>query len=92
MMLATLRLGRFGAVTSIVILVTIASIFSLSGVGPTTMISGGMGLRLQILQAYFATVVMVILPTAGALKSRGRLYELKRAERWLAAFQMPPFR
>lgn len=79
MMWATLRLGRFGAVMSVVILITIASICSLSSVGPTTMIPGGMGLRLQILQAYFATVVMVILPTAGALKSRGRLYERLRA-------------
>lgn len=78
MMLATLRLGRFGAVASIVILITIASAFSLSGIGPTTMIHGGMGLRLQVLQLYFATVVLVILPTAGALKARGRLYERLR--------------
>ncbi|MPT48562.1 MAG: diguanylate cyclase [Sphingobium sp.] len=81
MMLATLRLGRFGAVTSIVILIAVASIFSLSGVGPTILVPGGMGVRLQVLQLYFATVVLVILPTAGELKARRRIYErLRTAE------------
>lgn len=81
MMLATLYLGRFGAVASIVILIAIGSSCSLAGIGPTTMIHGGMGLRLQVLQLYFATVVLVILPTAGELIARRRVFErLSQAE------------
>lgn len=79
MMLATLRIGRFGAIASIVILIAIGSSCSLAGIGPTTMIHGGMGLRLQVLQIYFATVVLVILPTAGELKARRQVYERLRA-------------
>ncbi len=79
MMLATLRIGRFGAISSIVILIAIGSGFSLAGIGPTLLIGGGMGFRMQVLQVYFATVVLVILPTAAELKARRRMFERLQA-------------
>lgn len=75
MIAATLRLGRFGAVSSIVILVTIGMAFSLAGRGPTTLLHGPMALKLQVLQIYFATIVLVILPLAAELRSRRSLVE-----------------
>ncbi|MBO9723228.1 MAG: diguanylate cyclase [Novosphingobium sp.] len=72
---ATLRLGRFGAVSSTLILVTIGLVFSLAGHGPTTLLQLPMGQKLQVLQIYFATIVLTILPLAAELRSRRRLVD-----------------
>lgn len=72
---ATLRLGRFGAVSSILILVTIGLSFSLAGHGPTTLLDLPMGQKFQVLQIYFATIVLTILPLAAELRSRRRLVD-----------------
>jgi diguanylate cyclase (GGDEF)-like protein/PAS domain S-box-containing protein len=81
MLAATFRLGRFGAVTSILLLVGIGLTCSLVGLGPTTLLPGGMNLKLQVLQIYFATVVLILLPIAGELKARHRaLLRLRETE------------
>lgn len=72
---ATLRFGRFGAVSSVVILVTIGLSFSLAGHGPTTLLHLPMGQKLQVLQIYFATIVLTVLPLAAELRSRRRLVD-----------------
>nr|WP_086491475.1 sensor domain-containing diguanylate cyclase [Novosphingobium panipatense] len=75
MVAATLRLGRFGAISSIVILVTMGLSFSLAGYGPTTLLHVSMSLKLKVLQIYFATIVLILLPLAAELRSRRRLVE-----------------
>lgn len=81
MMVTTFRLGRFGAAVSIVLLVGIGMACSLAGRGPTTLLAAGMTLKLQVLQLYFATVVVTLLPVAAELTARCRLVErLKTAE------------
>ncbi|MGH6745404.1 diguanylate cyclase [Novosphingobium sp.] len=75
MVAATLRLGRFGAISSIVILVSIGLSFSLAGRGPTTLLHGPMAMKLQVLQIYFASIVLIILPLAAELRSRRRLVD-----------------
>lgn len=81
MMAATFRLGRFGAVTSIVILVSIGLGCTLLGRGPTLLLHGGAALRLQVLQLYFATVILILLPVAAELTARRRLVQrLRTAE------------
>ena len=81
MIAATFRLGRFGAVASVVLLMSIGMGCSLAGLGPTTLLAGAMGVKLQVLQVYFATVVLILLPIAAELKARRRLTErLKAAE------------
>jgi diguanylate cyclase (GGDEF)-like protein/PAS domain S-box-containing protein len=72
---ATLRLGRFGAVSAVVVLVTIGLSFSLAGHGPTTLLRLPMGQKLQVLQIYFATIVLTVLPLAAELRSRRRLVD-----------------
>ncbi|MFK4874547.1 diguanylate cyclase [Novosphingobium sp. ZW T3_23] len=72
---ATLRLGRFGAVSSILILVTVGLSLSLAGRGPTTLLASPMAVKFQVLQIYFASVVLIVLPLAAELRSRRRLVE-----------------
>ncbi|WP_235037667.1 MULTISPECIES: diguanylate cyclase [unclassified Novosphingobium] len=72
MIAATVRLGRFGAVASIVILLTIGLSFSLAGYGPTTLLHVSMALKLQVLQIYFASIVLILLPLAAELRTRRR--------------------
>lgn len=79
MIAATFRLGRFGAVASILVLVSVGLACSLAGLGPTSLLRGSMTLKLQILQIYFATVVLVLLPVAAELKARRRLLDRLRS-------------
>ncbi|MEE4452980.1 diguanylate cyclase [Novosphingobium resinovorum] len=79
MIAATLRFGRFGAVASILILIVVGLSCSLAGSGPTTLLKGSMSLKLQVLQVYFASVVLVLLPLAAELRARRRLVERLRA-------------
>lgn len=75
MIAATFRLGRFGAVSSIVILISVGLGCSLAGIGPTALLTGGMALKLQVLQIYFASIVMLLLPLAAELYARRRIVE-----------------
>ncbi|MFT4053436.1 MAG: diguanylate cyclase [Novosphingobium sp.] len=75
MIAATFRLGRFGAVFSIVILIVVGLGCSLAGLGPTALLAGGMGLKLQVLQIYFASIVLLLLPLAAELYARRRIVE-----------------
>jgi len=75
MIAATVRLGRFGAVASIVILVTIGLSCSLAGYGPTTLLQASMAMKLQVLQIYFASIVLILLPLAAELRARRRILE-----------------
>lgn len=79
MIAATVRLGRFGAVASILILLTIGLSFSLAGYGPTTMLHVSMALKLQVLQIYFASIVLILLPLAAELRTRRRMLDRLRA-------------
>lgn len=75
MIAATLRLGRFGAVVSILILIVVGLSLSLAGHGPTALLSGSMALKLQVLQIYFASTVLLLLPLAAELYTRRRVLE-----------------
>lgn len=79
MVAATFRLGRFGAVASVVILLAVGLGCSLAGRGPTTLLHVTMTLRLEVLQIYFASVVLILLPLAGELEARQRLLRQVRA-------------
>lgn len=79
MLAATFRLGRFGAVASILILISVGMTCSLMHLGPTTLLSGGLTFKIQVLQVYFASVVIVLLPVAAELKARRRLLERLQA-------------
>lgn len=79
MIAATFRLGRFGAVASILILIGIGLPCSLAGSGPTTLLHVSMALKLQVLQIYFACIVLILLPLAAELRARRRLVERLRA-------------
>lgn len=79
MIAATLRLGRFGAVASIMILLLIALPFSWAGRGPTALLQVSMAVRLQVLQFYFASIVLILLPLAAELRARRRLLDRMRA-------------
>ncbi|WP_206239805.1 sensor domain-containing diguanylate cyclase [Novosphingobium terrae] len=79
MVAATFRLGRFGAVASVVILLTVGLGCSLAGLGPTMLLHATMTLRLEVLQIYFASVVVILLPLAGELEARQHLLRQVRA-------------
>ncbi|PNU06904.1 diguanylate cyclase [Novosphingobium guangzhouense] len=75
MIAATFKLGRFGAVASIMIVIPVGLACSLAGLGPTALLTGGMALKLQVLQIYFATIVLLLLPLAAELYARRRIVE-----------------
>lgn len=79
MIAATLRLGRPGAVASVVILMLVGLGCSLAGYGPTTLLHIGMALKLEVLQIYFASVVLILLPLASALEARRRMVQQLRS-------------
>ena len=79
MIACTFRLGRFGAVASIAILIGIGMPCSLMGYGPTALLPGSMSLKFQVLQIYFASVVVILLPVAAELKARRRLLDRLRS-------------
>lgn len=79
MVAATLRCGRFGAMISVVILMVIGLVATYWGHGPTALLPQGMVVKFEILQIYFACVVLVLLPLAAELTARQRLLERVRA-------------
>lgn len=75
MVVATLRLGRFGAMVSVVILMAAGLAGTMAGYGFTTMLHVSVWLRFEALQGYFAFVVAIVLPLAAELAKRQRLIE-----------------
>jgi diguanylate cyclase (GGDEF)-like protein/PAS domain S-box-containing protein len=76
---ATIYLGRLGAVASVVILMVTGLAGSLAGHGPTALIHGSMAMKLEVVQLYFASAVLVLLPLAAELESRRCLMRQMRA-------------
>lgn len=70
---ATFRLGRFGAAASIGLVTVIAGAATLFGAGPIVQFIDGREAELQFLQFYLAVTVLAVLPTAAELNSRKSL-------------------
>jgi PAS domain S-box-containing protein/diguanylate cyclase (GGDEF)-like protein len=79
MVAATLRLGRFGAMASAVILMIVGLGGTAAGFGPTTLLHISLWMKFAVLQGYFACVVMILLPLAAELATRQRLLDRLRA-------------
>lgn len=78
LILATFRIGRFGAAASIVILALIGGACTLLGRGPISLMDVSQGTQLQFFQFYLATTVLTVLPVAADLARRGRLFRALR--------------
>jgi diguanylate cyclase (GGDEF)-like protein/PAS domain S-box-containing protein len=79
MVAATLRLGRFGAMVSVMILMAVGLVGTSAGYGPTTLLHAGVWLKFEALQGYFASVVLVLLPLSAELAARQHLLERVQA-------------
>ena len=75
MMIATIRLGRFGAAASTVLLAAIASTLTILGHGPVSLLHGPVGVHVQFLQFYLAVAGMLVLPVAALLHERKALVQ-----------------
>lgn len=81
LLLATFRLGRIGATTSVVLLAMIGGIFTIRGHGPISLIHTSIGGRAQFFQFYLAVAVIMVLPVAAELTRRTALMSrLKESE------------
>ncbi|WP_375393878.1 PAS domain S-box protein [uncultured Sphingomonas sp.] len=72
-MIATYRLGLFGAVAGTCIVALVGSGFIAVGRGPIALIAGGTMMRIQFFQFYLVSVLGTSLPLAALLAERGRL-------------------
>lgn len=81
LMIATFRLGRFGAAASVTILAVISGVLTIGGRGPIDLMIGSPGTHLQFLQFYLAVVVLTALPVSADLTRRKQLFlELRESE------------
>jgi hypothetical protein len=71
MVAATFRLGRLGAVASLLILICGGMGGTMAGYGPTVLLPVDMATKLLVLQIYFACVVLILLPVAAELRRGG---------------------
>tara|TARA_B100000678_G_scaffold133849_1_gene111802 strand:- start:1239 stop:2936 length:1698 start_codon:yes stop_codon:yes gene_type:complete len=78
MIIATFRLGRFGAALSITILSIVGGGFTLTGLGPIGLMGDDLGTRLQFLQFYLAVTVLTVIPIAADLARRKQVHEALR--------------
>lgn len=78
MMIAVFRLGRLGVVCAITALAGVAIPFTLAGLGPVSLISGGPAAQMRFLLFYLVTAMLMTLPAAAELWRRKGL--LTRAE------------
>ena len=60
MIIATFRLGRFGAALSVTILTVVGSYYTLLDTGPIALMGDDLGGRLQFLQFYLAITVLTV--------------------------------
>ena len=75
MILATFRIGRFGAAFSVMILTLVGGYFTLRGTGPVALMQGDLGGRLQFLQFYLAITVLTVIPVAADLSRRRQIHD-----------------
>ena len=81
MMIATIRLGRFGAAMSTVIVCIGGGLLTLHGTGPIHLMTGDVASKAQFFQLYVATAVLLVLPVAALLKqNRELLIRLSQSE------------
>jgi diguanylate cyclase (GGDEF)-like protein/PAS domain S-box-containing protein len=73
MMVATIRLGRFGAASSTAILAVLGGALTLKGLGPVHLLHASDGERVQFFQFYVGTAVLLLLPVAALLKQHQHL-------------------
>ncbi|MGA0532437.1 EAL domain-containing protein [Hansschlegelia sp. KR7-227] len=73
-LIATFRVGRLGAVASVLILIAVGAPLSVYGWGPLPLLDGSMGFRIQFFQFYVAVVVLTVMPAAAELQHRRRLF------------------
>lgn len=78
MIVATFRLGRFGAALSVIILTVVGGYFTMRGTGPVALMGTDLGGRLQFLQFYLAIIVLTALPIAADLARRKQVHEALR--------------
>jgi diguanylate cyclase (GGDEF)-like protein/PAS domain S-box-containing protein len=74
MMLVAFRLGFTGAAASTAILSIVSVLFTVRGYGPIQLIHGHVGLQIDFLQFYLATMVVTALPVAVTLEGRKALF------------------
>ncbi|HVF94453.1 MAG TPA: diguanylate cyclase [Sphingomonas sp.] len=75
MMVVTIRLGRFGAAGSIVLLASIGCALTISGHGPINLLHVSTAARIEFLQFYLAIAGMLVLPIAALLHERKALFQ-----------------
>ena len=73
MMIATVRLGRFGAASSTLIVTVGGGLLTLHGTGPIVLMTGGLAAKAQFFQLYLATSALLVLPVAALLKQHREL-------------------
>lgn len=81
---ASYRLGPFGAATGILIVTIIASLLTAQGFGPIAAIDGEPKVKIFFLQFYLLSMLVVALPLAALLVVQRRLSRrLEQSNRWL---------
>ena len=75
MTLATLRLGRFGAAWSVLVVAAIASTATALHYGPVQLIGTSPVRQIQFLQFYFAATICTLVPIAVLMRERRALVE-----------------
>lgn len=82
--LASYRLGPFGAAAAMLIVAIIASLLTGQGLGPVAAIDGSQKIKIFFLQFYLVTMLFIALPLAALLVVRQRLAQrLEQSNRWL---------
>lgn len=76
--LATFRIGRFGAVAGVLIVAGVGGWLTARGQGPINLLSGDPATRAQFLQFYLACTVLTAFPVAAELRHRARLFDRLR--------------
>ncbi len=73
LIIATFRLGRLGATSSVLILTVVGGLLTLHGHGPIALMHNTVGARAQFFQLYLAVAVVAVLPAATELRRREAL-------------------
>lgn len=76
--LATFRIGRFGAVASVLIVAGVGGWLTARGQGPLNLLAGDAVTRAHFLQFYLACTVLTAFPVAAELRHRAQLFNRLR--------------
>ena len=76
--LVTFRLGRGGTVLAVLFLSVFGGTMTMLGIGPTQLVTGTQGMRVQFLQFYLAMTVLTAWPVSADLSNRSRLHRKLR--------------